>query len=93
MLTRDTDSSGDISIEEFLDYARHHEKRLRLVFSKLDKNQDGILDSQEVISAFHDIGINLGAEEAKNMLRRYRFDSSIPSSNSSSHIKLYVFIV
>lgn len=70
LLTRDTDSSGDISLAEFIDYAKNHEKNLRLVFSKLDRNQDGIIDHNEVVSAFRDIGINLGNEEAKDMLRR-----------------------
>ncbi|CAG7716255.1 unnamed protein product [Allacma fusca] len=77
LLTRDADSSGDISLPEFINYAKNHEKNLRIVFSKLDRNQDGIIDSNEIISAFHDIGISLKPEEAKAMIRRIAEDGSV----------------
>lgn len=38
----DQNQSGDISLAEFIHYLKEHEKNLKLVFSHLDKNKDGI---------------------------------------------------
>ncbi|KAF2895149.1 hypothetical protein ILUMI_11028, partial [Ignelater luminosus] len=36
----DVSKSGDLSLADFIDYVREHEKNLRLHFSHLDKNRD-----------------------------------------------------
>lgn len=38
----DKTDSGDVGLAEFIHYVREHEKNLRLQFSHLDKNRDGI---------------------------------------------------
>lgn len=43
MAQSDSNKSGDISLAEFIHYVIEHEKKLRLQFSHLDKNKDGIL--------------------------------------------------
>ena len=38
----DTDRSKDISFAEFVEYMREHERKLKLAFSDLDRNKDGM---------------------------------------------------
>lgn len=38
----DKTQSGDVGLAEFVHYVREHEKNLRLQFSHLDKNRDGM---------------------------------------------------
>lgn len=38
----DINQSGDVGLAEFVFYVREHEKNLRLQFSHLDKNKDGL---------------------------------------------------
>ena len=37
----DLNKSGDVSLAEFIEYVREHEKSLRLSFTNIDKNKDG----------------------------------------------------
>lgn len=41
MKESDSNKSGDVSLNEFIEYIREHEKNLQLQFSNLDKNKDG----------------------------------------------------
>lgn len=59
-----------MGLGEFIHYVREHEKNLRLQFSHLDKNRDGKVDLEELISAFSDLGIEMDKKEATNLLHR-----------------------
>ncbi|XP_049884730.1 calcium-binding mitochondrial carrier protein SCaMC-2 isoform X2 [Pectinophora gossypiella] len=69
--------AGDVTLSEFIHYVREHEKNLRLQFSHLDKNKDGKVDLEELISAFADLGIAIGRNEATNLLKRMDQDGSL----------------
>ncbi|KAG7211499.1 hypothetical protein KM043_010769 [Ampulex compressa] len=73
----DSTKSGDISLAEFIHYAREHEKNLRLQFSHLDRNRDGKIDLEELIRAFKDLGIKMECDEAKKLLQRMDQDGSL----------------
>ncbi|TMW52839.1 hypothetical protein DOY81_002106, partial [Sarcophaga bullata] len=73
----DQTQSGDVGLAEFVHYVREHEKNLRLQFSHLDKNRDGKVDLEELISAFKDLGIEVDMEEAKVLLTRMDQDGSL----------------
>jgi len=64
------DKSGDVSLSEFTDYVKSHEKKLKLVFKDIDRNQDGKLDTTELMNAFRELGVKLTEDEAKSMIRR-----------------------
>ncbi|KAJ8737934.1 hypothetical protein PYW08_000529 [Mythimna loreyi] len=71
---------GDVTLSEFIHYVKEHEKNLRLQFSHLDKNQDGKVDLEELISAFADMGIAVGKCEATKLLKRMDQDGSLTIS-------------
>ncbi|XP_037939517.1 calcium-binding mitochondrial carrier protein SCaMC-2 isoform X2 [Teleopsis dalmanni] len=73
----DKTQSGDVGLAEFVHYVREHEKNLRLQFSHLDKNKDGKVDLEELISAFKDLGIEVDQSEAKKLLSRMDQDGSL----------------
>ncbi|CAG0914729.1 unnamed protein product [Notodromas monacha] len=76
----DLNASGDMDFAEFIHYMVEHEKRLRLVFSTLDVNQDGRLDKGEIMASFKDLGISLTENECANLLGRIDKDGSLDIS-------------
>ena len=38
----DSDENSEIDISEFMKYMANHEKKLKLAFNRLDRNNDGI---------------------------------------------------
>ena len=42
VLAGDTNQDGELDFEEFSRYLHTHEKQLRLLFSNLDRNHDGL---------------------------------------------------
>lgn len=46
----DSNKSGDVALNEFINYVREHEKNLQLQFSHLDRNKDGEFDFRYVSS-------------------------------------------
>lgn len=69
----DLDDSGDITLQEFLNYAKTHEKKLKLIFCNIDKDGDGKIDVQEVVKVLKDeLGVaKVDVEGVKQVLRRY----------------------
>lgn len=66
----DQNKSGHISLEDFIQYVKEHEKNLKLVFSTFDKNRDGKLDIEELVKAFKELGIDIERSEAAKMVQR-----------------------
>ncbi|RWS10028.1 calcium-binding mitochondrial carrier protein SCaMC-2-like protein [Dinothrombium tinctorium] len=48
------------------------EKRLKEIFDKIDRNDDGVIDVNEVIAACRSIGIRVNQEEANAMINHVR---------------------
>jgi len=76
----DSSKSGDLSLQEFVEYLQKHEKQLHFVFSKLDTNKDGRVNSAEITVAFKNLGINIGVEEAEKLVSRIDDDNSLDIS-------------
>jgi solute carrier family 25 phosphate transporter 23/24/25/41 len=68
----DRDKSGDVSLEEFTEYARTHEKKLKIIFTNIDRNRDGKIDFEEVLkSCKEQLGVTFKDEKAvKDMFGR-----------------------
>jgi solute carrier family 25 phosphate transporter 23/24/25/41 len=67
----DLDDSGDITLEEFLDYAKKHEKKLKLIFREIDKNNDGKIDVGEVVRMLKsELGVQVDVEGVREVMGR-----------------------
>lgn len=66
----DVSKSGDLDLNEFLNYLQEHEKQLKIIFSSLDENQDGVISATEIVSAFEKLGINITEIEARALMQR-----------------------
>ena len=76
----DATRSGDLTLQEFVEYLQKHEKQLHFVFSKLDTNKDGRVTSSEIKVAFKNLGIAISLEEAEKLVSRIDDDNSLDIS-------------
>lgn len=53
----DTNHDGVLDFEEFTEYLRTNEKQLKLMFSSLDKNNDGLHQSLIILFSFFILGL------------------------------------
>ncbi|XP_067452393.1 mitochondrial adenyl nucleotide antiporter SLC25A24 [Thunnus thynnus] len=76
-------SSGDqnkddgLDFNEFSKYLKEHEKKLRLTFKSLDKNNDGRIDFTEVQQSLSDLGLDISKEEAEKILQSIDVDGTM----------------
>ena len=70
MKKSDVTKSGDLNMDEFLTYLQEHEKQLKLIFSSLDENKDGVISANEIVSAFQKLGIVITENEARALMQR-----------------------
>ncbi|XP_062866449.1 mitochondrial adenyl nucleotide antiporter SLC25A23 isoform X2 [Trichomycterus rosablanca] len=73
----DTDHDGQLDFEEFTEFLRTHEKRLRLMFSSLDHNNDGQIDVGEIQLSLHNLGVDVTLEEASKILQSMDKDGTM----------------
>ncbi|XP_026077800.1 calcium-binding mitochondrial carrier protein SCaMC-3 isoform X2 [Carassius auratus] len=66
----DINLDGQLDFEEFTEYLRSHEKRLKLMFRSLDRNNDGQLDVGEIQQSLHNLGVDVTLEQAAKILQR-----------------------
>ncbi|XP_034453147.1 calcium-binding mitochondrial carrier protein SCaMC-1 isoform X2 [Hippoglossus hippoglossus] len=75
--TGDTNHDGVLDFEEFTQYLRTHEKQLKLMFSRLDRNNDGQVDAAEIQHCLRTIGVDISHEEATRILLRIDKDGTM----------------
>ncbi|XP_026102483.1 calcium-binding mitochondrial carrier protein SCaMC-3-like isoform X5 [Carassius auratus] len=73
----DVNKDGQLDFEEFTEYLRSHEKRLRLMFRSLDRNNDGELDVGEIQQSLHNLGVDVTLEQAAKILQSMDKDQSM----------------
>uniref|UniRef100_A0A671KCM6 Calcium-binding mitochondrial carrier protein SCaMC-3-like n=1 Tax=Sinocyclocheilus anshuiensis TaxID=1608454 RepID=A0A671KCM6_9TELE len=73
----DANHDGQLDFEEFVEYLRSHEKRLRLMFRSLDRNNDGELDVAEIQQSLHNLGVDVTLEQAAKILQSMDKDHSM----------------
>ncbi|KAL6039115.1 hypothetical protein STEG23_035075, partial [Scotinomys teguina] len=76
---RNADSNADagLDFEEFVQYLQDHEKKMKLAFKSLDKNDDGMIDASEIIAAVKSLGIHISLAQANDILRSMDSDGSM----------------
>ncbi|XP_060755146.1 mitochondrial adenyl nucleotide antiporter SLC25A23 isoform X2 [Neoarius graeffei] len=73
----DTNQDGQLDFEEFTQYLRKHEKRLRLMFRSLDRNNDGRIDAGEIRHSLHNVGVEVTLDEANKILQSMDQDGTM----------------
>ncbi|XP_073670408.1 mitochondrial adenyl nucleotide antiporter SLC25A23 isoform X1 [Paramisgurnus dabryanus] len=73
----DTNQDGQLDFEEFIEFLRSQEKRLKLMFRSLDRNNDGEIDVGEIQQSLHNLGVDITLEQAAKILQSMDKDHSM----------------
>lgn len=73
----DANNDGDIDFAEFVHYCLENEKQLRIIFKDIDVNEDGKLDTTEVINAFKRLGIAVDEQEVIKLVKRIKKEDTL----------------
>lgn len=75
--TKNEANRSTLTFNEFLNYIRDTETQLRLAFRQLDRNQDSVVDAEEIRSAMKDLGVSITLADAQKLLGRMDKDGSL----------------
>ncbi|XP_044531849.1 calcium-binding mitochondrial carrier protein SCaMC-1 [Gracilinanus agilis] len=73
----DTNCDDRLDFEEFTKYLKDHEKKMKLAFKSLDKNNDGQIEASEVVQALNTLGIDISERQAKKILQSIDVDGTM----------------
>uniref|UniRef100_UPI0020202733 calcium-binding mitochondrial carrier protein SCaMC-1-like n=1 Tax=Myodes glareolus TaxID=447135 RepID=UPI0020202733 len=73
----DSNADAGLDFEEFVQYLQDHEKKMKLAFKSLDRNNDGVIDASEVVAAVKSLGIRISLSQAKDILKSMDSDGSM----------------
>ncbi|XP_039696928.1 calcium-binding mitochondrial carrier protein SCaMC-1-like [Pteropus medius] len=73
----DTNNDSKLDFEEFMKYLKDHEKKMRLAFNSLDTNNDGVIETSEIIAALKSLGMTISEAQAKNILQSIDSDGTM----------------
>ncbi|XP_072346954.1 mitochondrial adenyl nucleotide antiporter SLC25A24-like isoform X1 [Scyliorhinus torazame] len=77
LLAGDTNHDGQLDLAEFIEYLRQHEKKLKLMFKRLDQNNDGQIDAYEIQNTLSTLGITITLKQAERILLSMDTDGTI----------------
>ncbi|KAJ8357376.1 hypothetical protein SKAU_G00201700 [Synaphobranchus kaupii] len=66
-----------LDYEEFLSYMMDREKKWKIHFDMLDKNKCGVIDQDEIIDLFQELGLNISKQNAKRIIQMMDQDNSM----------------
>ncbi|XP_042900620.1 calcium-binding mitochondrial carrier protein SCaMC-2 [Parasteatoda tepidariorum] len=70
------EKKGSLSFDDFFHFIQESEHHLMALFKYMDENRDGIIDADEIVSAFARFGVKLDEKEAYILLKRMDKDNS-----------------
>lgn len=70
------EKKGALNFEDFFNFIQESEHHLMALFKYMDENSDGIIDADEIVSAFARFGVKIDKQEAYTLLRRMDKDNS-----------------
>ncbi|XP_008292871.1 mitochondrial adenyl nucleotide antiporter SLC25A24 [Stegastes partitus] len=73
----DQDNDEGLDFNEFTNYLKEHEKKLRLTFKSLDRNNDGRIDHMEIKQSLADLGLDVSTEVAEKILKSIDVDGTM----------------
>ncbi|XP_070642097.1 mitochondrial adenyl nucleotide antiporter SLC25A24-like isoform X2 [Bos indicus] len=75
--TVDTNADSGLNFEDFMRYVKDHERKMTLAFNSLDKNNDGIIETSEIIAVLKSLGINISETQAKKIIQSIDRDGTM----------------
>ncbi|XP_065759928.1 mitochondrial adenyl nucleotide antiporter SLC25A24-like [Muntiacus reevesi] len=75
--TVDTNADSGLNFEDFMRYLKDHERKMTLAFNSLDKNDDGIIETSEIIAVLKSLGINISETQAKKIIQSIDRDGTM----------------
>ncbi|XP_043408742.1 calcium-binding mitochondrial carrier protein SCaMC-1 isoform X4 [Chelonia mydas] len=75
--TGDSNKDGQLDFEEFMQYLKDHEKKMKLAFKSLDKNNDGKIEASEIVESLKLLGINITEQQAEKILQSIDADGTM----------------
>uniref|UniRef100_A0A8D3BKC6 EF-hand domain-containing protein n=1 Tax=Scophthalmus maximus TaxID=52904 RepID=A0A8D3BKC6_SCOMX len=73
----DHNKDGSLDFNEFTRYLKEHEKKLRLTFKSLDRNNDGRIDASEIQHSLAELGMDVSREDALKILQSMDNDGTM----------------
>ncbi|XP_010791363.1 calcium-binding mitochondrial carrier protein SCaMC-1-like [Notothenia coriiceps] len=73
----DQNNDGSLDFNEFSNYLKEHEKKLRLTFKSLDRNNDGRIDASEIQQSLAELGLDISKENALKILQSMDIDGTM----------------
>ncbi|KAL0966968.1 hypothetical protein UPYG_G00302880 [Umbra pygmaea] len=73
----DGNKDGRLDYDEFLNYLRDSEKKWRIHFQALDRNKCGVIDQEDIVDVFKELGVNISKLNAKRIIQMMDEDSSL----------------
>ncbi|OBS65331.1 hypothetical protein A6R68_06154, partial [Neotoma lepida] len=73
----DVNKDGKLDFEEFMKYLKDHEKKMKLAFKSLDKNNDGKIEPSEIVQSLKILGLQISEDQAKLILQSIDSDGTM----------------
>ncbi|XP_030061362.1 mitochondrial adenyl nucleotide antiporter SLC25A24 [Microcaecilia unicolor] len=73
----DTNRDGQLDFNEFMRYLEEHEKKMKIAFKSLDKNNDGKIEASEVVQSLKGLGITISEDHARKILKSIDVDGTM----------------
>lgn len=73
----DTNKDGQLDFGEFMKYLEEHEKKMKIAFTSLDKNEDGKIEPSEILNSLKALGIKISLDHAETILKSMDADGTL----------------
>ncbi|XP_077412089.1 mitochondrial adenyl nucleotide antiporter SLC25A24-like isoform X1 [Vanacampus margaritifer] len=77
VMSGDKNKDGSLDFHEFTRYLKEHEKKLRLTFKSLDRNDDGRIDATEIQQSLEELGLEISKVDALKILQSMDIDGTM----------------
>uniref|UniRef100_A0A3P9PX46 Solute carrier family 25 member 24, like n=1 Tax=Poecilia reticulata TaxID=8081 RepID=A0A3P9PX46_POERE len=77
MESYDKDKDGLLDYKEFLSYMMDRERKWKIHFHDLDKNNCGVIDQEDIICLFKELGVVISKPNAKKIIQMMDKDKSM----------------
>ncbi|XP_056320673.1 solute carrier family 25 member 24, like [Danio aesculapii] len=73
----DKNEDGRLSYQEFLVYMMDKEKKWKIDFHAIDRNESGVIDLEDIMTLFKELGLIISKPNAKRIIQMMDKDNSM----------------